>query len=187
MEIEIGPEHMPSLKGCLKLSELTLGMENSESGAVRDTVSILSTLGSARSGRLGKIVLEARYIGRWFNKDGPIQDKEDSEGSDEDYGSDEEGQGRGKEDWGELDVVLSKLAKASLSASVERLTFTLVATQWEGNKKLIPTVRKWLPKLLPRFSELGLLHVHYMQGGGCRTIDDSGRPACMGEDFNDGS
>ena len=40
------------------------------------------------------------------------------------------------------------------------------------NEELTPTIRKWLLTLLPRFSELGLLHVHYVQGTRCRAIDD---------------
>ena len=144
-------------------------MEHSESDVVRDSISILSTLDPARSGRLGKIVLEANYISRWFDKDG---------------------QADGGGDWEGLDTVLSKLANVSRE---KHLTFILVVMEWCENKKemsgLMSTVRKWLPKLLPRFNGLGLLHVHYVRGGLCRAVDEGclrrEKPGCLGEDVED--
>jgi len=57
------------------------------------------------------------------------------------------------------------------------------------NQGLLSTVRRWLPKLLPRFNELGLLHVHYTRDGRCRAVDDSclchDKPGCLAEDFKD--
>jgi hypothetical protein len=32
-------------------------------------------------------------------------------------------------------------------------------------------VRKWLPEMLPRFNELGSLHVHYGRGRHCRAVN----------------
>jgi hypothetical protein len=92
-------------------------------------------------------MLEARYIGSWFDKDGQVS---------------------GKEDWEGLDTILSKLVRATIAKGEERLTFTLVATRWDNNKKLMPTIRKLLPKLLPRFNGLGSLHVHYGRGSRCQ-------------------
>ena len=170
MEIEIEPQHLPSLEGCSNLSEVALNMEYSESDALQDTISILSTLDPTRSSRLGKITLEARYVSRWFGKDGKAYDEED---------------------WKGLDTLLSKLAKASISTRERRLTFTLVATKWSGTKELMSTARKWLPKLLPRFNELGLLHVHYVRSGCHRVVDDGclrhDKPDCLREDFKDSS
>jgi hypothetical protein len=109
-------------------------------------------------------VLEANYVGGWFNKDGQVD---------------------GEEDWEGLDTVLSELAEASISTREKRLTFTLVVVKCHNNERFMPAVRKWLPKLLPRFSELGLLHVHYMRGGCCRAVDDGclhhDKPDCLRE------
>ena len=184
MEIEIEQEHLPSLDGCSNLSELTLDMERSESNALRDTIAILSTLDPARSARLGKIALEARYVSRWFNENGNCEEEEEGEELDEDGPA-----GNKKQSWEELDTILSKLAEASISTGGKRLTFTLMVTEWSGNKKLMPVARKWLPKLLPRFHGLGLLHVHYVRGSHCRTVDDSrprhDKPNCLAENFKD--
>lgn len=199
MEIIIKPRHLPSLEGCLNLSELTLDMEHSESNAVQDFISILSTLDLARSSRLEKIVLKANYVSRWFNEDGEPEGEEDGQvdsDADDQADSDEDGQADDKYDWEGLDAVLSELAETSISARGKRLAFTLVVMQWcdnKGrNKGLMSTVRKWLPKLLPRFNELGLLHVHYMKDNCCRrAVDDScfrhDKPDCLGEDFKDRS
>lgn len=202
MEVDVEPEHLFSLKDCSNLSELTLDMKNSESYASRDSTFVLSTLDPARLSHLGKIVLTYNYVGRWFNKDGQFNDKngwadaEDvDEGSQADSDDDQAGSecedGDGKKDWEGLDAVLAKLAKASISLRKKKLTFTLVVLRWGGdNKKLMPTARKWLPKLLPRFNELGLLHVHYGGGRDCRAVDDSclrhDKPECLREDFHDG-
>lgn len=37
----------------------------------------------------------------------------------------------------------------------------MVVAWWGSDKELLPTVRNWLPKLLPRFNELGLVRVWY--------------------------
>jgi len=148
-----------------------------------DCVSILSTLDPARSSRLEKIVLEVTYL-EWFSKDGPAEDEED-----EGALGDDSPAGR-KKRWEGLDAVLSDLAEATMRPRDERLTFTLVVLRgWRDNRELMPTMRKWLPKLLPRFNELGLLHVHYMRGGHCRTVNDGclghEKPGCLAEDFKD--
>jgi len=162
MEVDVEPEHLFSLKGCSNLSELTLDMELSESCAVQDSIFILSTLDPTRQSHLGKIVLEARYVGRWFDKDGPtdIGDKRNKDEDEEDESEEED-----RVNWEGLDTVLSRLAEVS-SIGGKRLTFVLVVLEWGGdeNSELVPTARKWLPKLLPRFNELGLLHVHYGRG-----------------------
>ena len=182
MEINVEPEHLFSLAGCYHLSELTLDMERSESRALYDSASILSTLDPKQSSYLEKITLEAVYVGRWFDEGGPVEDKEDGEDEDEDCP-------HRKDRWEGLDAVLSDLAKASIGTRGKRLTFTLVVLQYGKNHKLMPTVRKWLPKLLPRFNELGLLHVHYMRGSHCRAVDDSclrhDKPGCLEDDFKD--
>jgi len=184
MDIEIEREHMPSLDGCSNLSELTLDMEHSESNALRDAIDILSTLNPAKSDRLGKIALEVRYVSRWFDENGTCE-----EGEEDEEELDEDGPAGCKERWEGLDAILSKLAKASISRREKRLTFTLMVMEWSGNKKLMPVVKKWLPKLLPRFNGLGLLHVHYARGGHCRAVDDSclcqDKPGCLTEDSKD--
>ena len=181
MGIEIEPQHLPTLDGCSNLSELTLDMEWS-SCSFNDCISILSTLDPARSSRLGKIMLEVSYL-KWFNKDGPVEDEEDEEELD-----DERPAGR-KKGWERLDAVLSDLAEASTRPRDKRLTFTLVVLRRGNNRELMQIVRKWLPKLLPRFNELGLLHVHYVRGSRCRTVDDGRlsheKPDCLVEGFKD--
>ena len=91
--------------------------------------------------------------------------------------------------WEGLDTILSKLAEVSISTREKRLTFTLAVKKQRGNQRLLSTARRWLPKLLPRFNELGLLHVHYTRGGRCGAVDDSSlchdKPGCLAEDFND--
>lgn len=51
------------------------------------------------------------------------------------------------------------------------------------NDGLVPTEGNRLPELLPRFNELGLLHVHYERGSYCRVVDDSplsnDQPDCL--------
>ena len=184
MEVVIEPEHLFSLEDCSNLSELTLDMERSESCAVRDSIFILSTLDPVRASCLGKIVLEAAYVSRWFNKDGPVDVEDGEEGEkkakedeDEDEDEDEEDE---KVNWKGLDAVLSKLAKASIGM---RLRFILVVSQRGNNNELVPTIRKWLPELLPRFNELGSLHVHYVQGNRCQAVDDDylyhDKPDCL--------
>jgi hypothetical protein len=159
MEVNIEPEHLFSLEDCSNLSELTLNMEHSDSCSFQDSTYILSTLDPARSSGLGKIVLYTNYVDLQFNKDGQIND-DDFEG---------------------LDTVLSRLAKATIGMGEEKLTFTLVVIKWGDNKKLMPRVRIWLPKLLPRFNELGLLHVHYGRGGRCQGVDGD----CLPQDEPD--
>lgn len=186
MEIEVGPQHLPSLKGCSNLSEVTLDMERAELCVVRSAISILSTLDPARSSRLEKIILEANYVSGWFDKDGqPSSGEGGRVNDDEDIQADSVDD---NEDWEGLDTVLSGLAKASISARGKRLTFTLVVVEWCNDKGLMSVVRKWLPKLLPRFNESGLLHVHHERGDSCRrAVDDSclrhDKPDCLREDF----
>ncbi|KAF9649937.1 hypothetical protein BDM02DRAFT_1702847 [Thelephora ganbajun] len=177
MEVDVRPEHLFSLEDCSNLSELTLDMERSESHAIQDSFFILSTLNPVRSDHLAKIALEARYVYRWFNEGSRVEDEDE----------DEDGGVSNKKVWEGLDTVLSRLAKASISAREKRLTFTFVVMEWSGSKEFVSTVRKCLPKLLPRFNELGLLHVHYGQGSWCRAVDDSclghDKPDCLREDF----
>ena len=137
-EIYVEPRHQFSLDDCSNLSELTLDMERWESSVVQDPISILSILDPTPPSRLGKSVVEANHIGAWFNK---------------------KGRANGDEDWERFDTVLSKLTVASINARGKRLTSILVVVD---NKKFVPAVRKWLPRLLPRFNGLGMLHVHCM-------------------------
>jgi hypothetical protein len=113
MEVDVESEHLFSLQDCSKLSELTLDMDRSESCAVRDSIFVLSTLDPARLGHLGKIVLKYNYVGRWFNKDGEPDGEADGEGSQADS---EDGEADDKTDWEGLDTLITKLAKASISA-----------------------------------------------------------------------
>jgi hypothetical protein len=126
--------------------------ESAPSCPIQNTISILSTLDPARSSRLGKIVLEVTRAGSWFSVDGRAV-----------YG----------EDWEGLDTVLSKLGKVSISKGEKRLTFILVITRRGYDENLMPMVRKWLPKHLPRFNELGVLHVHCGRGRRYQAVGDS--------------
>jgi hypothetical protein len=163
MEVDIEPEHLFSLEACSNLSKLTLDMKHSESCAIQDSIFILSTLDPAQSNRLEKVVLVAAYADQWFDEHGPIcvkgeGDEDGGEDKDEgDYDDDEE---EWKVDWKGLDALLSTLAKSSISTRRRRLEFILVVLEGYRGNNLLSTTRKWLPKLLPRFSELGLLHVH---------------------------
>lgn len=174
-DIDVEPEHLFSLKGCSSLSELILDMDHSDTCAVRDSISILSTLSPERMNRLGKIVLRNSFVNQWFDED-------DQPASEDDKAI----------DWEGLDSLLAQLANTSIAAREKRLTFTLVVREYfsDGPGKIMSTLRRWLPKLLPRFNELGLLHVHYDRGNGCQTIDDSclhhDKPECLKEDFRDG-
>ena len=148
-------------------------MEHVESHVLHHTISVLSTLGPTRSGRLGNIVLEVWYVNQVFNKDGPVENEEgeEGEGEEEEEEFDEDDPTDRKErGWERLDTILSKLAQASISMRERRLTFTLVFMKQRGNERLLSTVRKWLPKLLPRFNELGLLHVHSTRSGRCQAV-----------------
>jgi len=140
-------------------------MECWDSDVIQDSIFILSTLGPAQSNHLGKIVLEVSSVGGW-KKDGRAGNAMDWEG---------------------LDTVLSKLANDSVRMRGKRLKFILVVVERLGHGKFLPTVRKWLPKLLSRFNELGLLHVHRLRGGHCRAVDDSclchDKSDCLREDF----
>lgn len=164
-------------------------MERSESCAVQDSISVLSTLDPARLNHLGKIVLKYNYVGQWFNEDGPAARRGTRADSEDDQTGSEDDQAN-SEDWEGLDIVLTNLANAYISTKKKRLTFTMVVLRWCDDGKVVSTVRKWLPKMLPRFNELGLLHVHYERGNRCRAIDDSclrhDKPECLGEDFQDG-
>jgi len=139
-------------------------MECWESDAIQDSISILSTLNPTQSS-LGKIVLEVPSADGSKRTVGPVMG------------------------WigGGLDTILSKLADASVNTRRKRLTLTLVVVEQWGHGKLAPAVKKWLPKLLPRFNKLGLLHVHHMRDSHCRTIDDGclchDKPDCLREDF----
>ena len=156
-------------------------MEYSESCVVQDSIFILSTLDLRRTDRLRMITLETSHVGSRFKKvrsAGSYFGARD--GDQEDEGDDEIG---AKVNWGGLDDVLSKLAKVSLYTREKRLMFVLVDLERRGNNKLTPTGGKWLPELLPRFNELGLLHVHYERDSYCRVVDDSplsnDQPDCL--------
>jgi len=62
--------------------------------------------------------------------------------------------------WGNLDVVLSDLAKVVTERRGKRLTFVLASTG-KHEEGCISFGRKWLPDMLPRFRELGSLHLDY--------------------------
>lgn len=175
MEIDFNaePEHLFSLEGCSSLSELILDMARSELCAVRDSISILSTLDPEGMNRLEKIVLKYNYVGRWFDKNDQLAGEDDE-----------------VEDWEGLDDLLTQLANTSIAAREKRLTFTLVVSGYHDIGKTMSMLRGWLPKMLPRFHELGLLHIHRDGGNHCRVVDDSclhhHKPECLKEDFRDG-
>lgn len=129
-------------------------------------------LDPGRSSHLEEIVLEVGSVCRWSDKDGPLRTEvRAGEEDNEDKSEDEDCE---VNHWRGLDAVLSKLAKAPISMRGERLLFSLVVLEGPNDGKLVSMVRKWLPKLLPQFSELGLLHVHYGQGSRGRAIDVRG-------------
>ena len=159
-------------------------MGQSGSHALHDTITILSTIDPAQSGCLEKIVLEVKWV-EWFSENSLV----DCEENFEEHGGGNPA-GRKKQSRGGLDTILSGLAKASISMRGKRLAFTLVVLECDNNRELMPTVRKWLLKLLPCFKEFGLLHVHYLRGSQCRPADNSclcyDKPGCLAEDFEDG-
>lgn len=172
----VKPEYLFNLGDCPNLSELTLNMEPSEPCAVQDSIFVLSTLNPERTNRLEKIVLAYHYVDFWFDGEGQLTNEDDEDA-----------------DWEGLDALLAQLANTSITARGRRLAFTVVVPRPYSNREItiMPTVRRWLPKVLPRFNELGLLHVHYEGGNRCRTVDDSclhhDKPECLKEDFRDGS
>jgi hypothetical protein len=163
--VDVGPEHLFSLEDCSNLFELTLSVALSGLHQVRFATIILSTLGLARSSHLERIILRMGYVDYLFDRDG-LAYAGDEEGNDEDDGG--EGSEKARVNWMGLDEVLSELAKSSIKVTGKPLTFTLVSTWWRGNEKRMHGVKKWLPRMLPRFRELGLLHVHCKELSDCR-------------------
>ena len=166
-----GAENHPpfSLEGCFNLSELTLDMERTDSCIVTTSVNILSTLDPLQRNRLERITLTTSCAHRWFCKGSRTELTRV---------------------WGDLDIVLSELTKAAIGMRGKRLTFVLVSTG--GHKEgCISFGRKWLPKMLPHFHELGSLHVD-CEKSRVRLAPNDPRfhdrgPNCTEEDYNDTS
>src|SRR5579872_1929619 len=101
-------------------------MSHSKSCIIQDTSFILNTLDTERSSCPRKIVLETDFLDDLFDEEGPVE-IEDM---------------RGK--WAELDAVLSKLARTSISMRGERaLSFILVALEPFDIEELVPAARMW--------------------------------------------
>lgn len=120
-------------------------MEYSESCVVQDSIFVLSTLNPARSSYLREIALEVGCAAnRLFWEGEHAEDK--------------------RMKWKELDDILSTLAKASVDLRGSRLAFALVLLKSREDGRLVSVARRRLLKLLPRFDELGSLHVYYGWG-----------------------
>ena len=157
-----------SLEGCFNLSDLTLDMEHTDSCVVKTSADVLSTLDIIQRSRLERVTVVTNCVYQW------ICTKSRAELA---------------QAWGNLDIVLSELAKVAISMKGKGLAFSLVSPGVHKEKCTF-FGRKWLPKLLPRFHELGSLCVddgrdhlkHPAHGCFCHH-----RPTCMGEDFGDPS
>jgi len=167
MFVQLEDKPLFSLGGCFNLSELTLDMKYTSSCIVTTSISILSTLDPIQGGRLEWVRLTTSCVYRWLCKKSRTELAQL---------------------WGNLDAILSELAKVAMSVEGKRLTFVLVST--EIHEKCIVFGRKRLPELLPRFHELGLLRVDQARGSlkiaSCCGGSCSHVPICM-EDHNDPS
>ena len=154
-----------SLGGCFNLSELTLDMEYTGSCIVTASISILSTLDPVQRSRLEWVRLTAGCVYQWLCKKSRTELAQP---------------------WGNLDAILSELAKVAKSMEGKRLTFVLVST--EIHEKCISFGRKRLPELLPRFHESGSLRVDQGRSSLRITTDCGGScshvPICTEEDYN---
>ena len=166
MFVQLEDRPLFSLGGCFNLTELTLDMEHAGSCIVTTAISILSTLDPIQPGRLEWIRLATSCVYRWLCK---------------------KSRTKRAQLWGNLDAILSELAKVAMSMEGKRLTFVLVST--EIHEKCISFGRKRLPELLPRFHELGLLRVDRGRGSLKIATDCGGScshvPTCMEEDYDD--
>lgn len=154
-----------SLGGCFNLSELTLDMECTDSCAVTTSFNILSTLDQIQRSRLEWIRLTTSCVYQWVCKGSRIERAQA---------------------WGNLDNILSELAGVAMSMGGKRLTFAFVCTR--GHEKCISVGMKWLPELLPRFYELGLLCLDHGRGR-LKIVADYGCscshiPICIEEGHN---
>jgi hypothetical protein len=123
---------------------------------------ILSTLDPMQSTRLERIKLITTCICKWICKGSRDQLAQA---------------------WSDLDTVLSEVANRTKG---RKLTFSLASTQ---KGLCVPSGKKWLPELLPRFHQLGELRVEYERGRlgvgtgrGC-VCDHS--PSCVEEERGD--
>lgn len=170
---DIRADELFSLEDCSNVSSLTLETGLSDFCAIRDSIFLLSTLDRAPPRQLKEIILEGYFTSLVDDEEGPLHaevwegDEDDDEGEELDE----------RVNWREFDVVLAKLAKASIRMRGKRLTFVLVALKTRENEELMLTIRTRLPELLPRFNDLGLLHVHHRPDTPCRAVDDS--PTCF--------
>jgi hypothetical protein len=134
-------------------------MRQTNSCIVETSASILSTLDPTKCDGLEEITLNTTFVSHFLDKAARAERVQD---------------------WKNLDTTLSKHATASINITGRRLMFSFVPSEVHGEKCLV-FAREWLPKLLPRFHELGSLRVH--RGGihhevsytcRCHGISDSG-------------
>lgn len=138
--MENGPSF--SLGGCFNLSELAFcaeGIAGRRLCLIATSTKILSTLDPKKITCLKRIKLMTACIHECLSK---------------------VSQNQITQAWSGLDIILSELAKALNSNQGKKLNLVLALMQ-EG--KCMSFGRKWLPELLPRFSELGELRVEYEQ------------------------
>lgn len=140
-----------SLGGCFNLSELTLDMVGTHLCIATTSVDILSTLDPIRGCRLQRIRLTTSCTHRFFRK------KPRTELA---------------QTWGNLDFVLSELAKVATRGG-GGLTVVLLSTG-KHKEGCLASGKKWLSELLPRFRGLGSLRIghgrsyhHRVHWGGC--------------------
>lgn len=143
-------------------------MEHTNSCIVKTSADILSTLGVIQCSRLERIRLTTRCVYQWICTKSRV---------------------KLAQAWGILDILLSELAKVTIGRRGKRLAFFLVSSGLH-KERCISFGRKWLPKLLPRFHELGSLRVDCERDRlkppvyGCCCHHGL---TCMGEDFDDPS
>ena len=147
---------MFSLGDCFNLSELSLDMVGNRHSCILTTsVNILLTLNPIQHSRLESFRLTTKCAYQWLD-----------EGSRSEL----------VRAWGNLDTVLSELAKVVTERRGKRLTFVLASTG-KHEEGCISFGRKRLPDMLPRFCELGSLHLDY---GGDRLAPNGARPRPYG-------
>ncbi|KAF9648189.1 hypothetical protein BDM02DRAFT_3115829 [Thelephora ganbajun] len=140
------------------LSELVLNMKGSYSCIIETPGIVLATLLEANCTGLSRITVEV-------------------EDSQEQFLT--ESRRESVDSWNNLDRTLATLAQRSTNARGKKLIFVLEVTCMDDT---IHRVKKWLPRLLPRFNEDGSLHVHDGEDDDCDFDDydvEDGK-ACMG-------
>jgi len=155
-DLEVLPP--PGLSRCVNLSELVLNLKGSYSCFVQTPATVLATLLDANCSNLSKITVEVEGARPLFLAGGR-KERADS--------------------WRDFDSTLAALAWRPTNARNKKLVFVMEVTCTDDT---ICRAKKWLPRLLPRFTEDGSLHVHHGEDDGCDLdeYDVENERACMG-------